>query len=324
MIQKLFNFNIPHRNLKYIFGIYLIIFIACLILLPLFHNRNVLNEMRNQIQNNTQLLKTAIVGILESEDYNQIKNFSQWAKGNKNLAYYFVLDDKNEVYMQYNPYNVWIDYQKKASAMDIMVEDSIMSYALPVVFLVKTAFYGGEIGGRKKFGYAVIGMDLGALDRETDKMRITLLLIFSFLFIAIVSILVVLNTNFLEKIHKTRTLINQFTEKKQFKEKIESHEDEEFNQLIHSVNELAGQMHSELQYTGQLNNAEKIVILCQKYHITEREKEILLLVIEGKNESQIGASLFISSSTVRRHMYNIYQKMDVNNRISLVKKILAE
>lgn len=280
--------------------------------------------MRNQIQNNTQLLKTAIVGILESEDYNQIKNFSQWAKGNKNLAYYFVLDEKNEVYLQYNPYNVRIDYQKNASAKDIVVEDSIMSHALPVVFVVKTAFYGAEIGEHKMFGHAVIGLDLEVLDRETGEMRIVILLTFTFLFIALVSILALLNTSFIKKIHKTRTLIHQFTEKKQFKEKIENHEDEEFNQLIHSVNELAGQMQSELQHTGQLNNAEKIVLLCEKYHITEREKEILLLVIEGKNETQIGASLFISSSTVRRHMFNIYQKMDVNSRISLVKKILAE
>ncbi|PKP19528.1 MAG: hypothetical protein CVU04_05790 [Bacteroidetes bacterium HGW-Bacteroidetes-20] len=78
------------------------------------------------------------------------------------------------------------------------------------------------------------------------------------------------------------------------------------------------------QNSGKIYNPEKIDLLCQKYQLTEREKEILLCVINGKKEIYISHSLFISPSTVRRHVFNIYQKMEVNNRMNLVKKILRE
>jgi DNA-binding CsgD family transcriptional regulator len=61
-----------------------------------------------------------------------------------------------------------------------------------------------------------------------------------------------------------------------------------------------------------------------KYNITQREQEIIHLVLGGKNNEKIAEILFISPSTVRNHIYRIYQKLNVKNRLQLARKILEE
>ncbi|MFC1564800.1 response regulator transcription factor [candidate division KSB1 bacterium] len=58
--------------------------------------------------------------------------------------------------------------------------------------------------------------------------------------------------------------------------------------------------------------------IIKKYKISKREHEIILLLLEGKNNSEIEEKLFISYSTVKNHIYNIYQKMGVTSRGQLV------
>lgn len=52
--------------------------------------------------------------------------------------------------------------------------------------------------------------------------------------------------------------------------------------------------------------------------ITGREKEILLLLMQGLANKDIGARLCISEPTVKSHVQNIYKKLGVNNRIQLI------
>jgi DNA-binding CsgD family transcriptional regulator len=61
--------------------------------------------------------------------------------------------------------------------------------------------------------------------------------------------------------------------------------------------------------------------LIEKYLITAREAEILLLILQGANNKDIARKLFISASTVRNHIYNIYQKLGVRNKIELINRI---
>ena len=48
--------------------------------------------------------------------------------------------------------------------------------------------------------------------------------------------------------------------------------------------------------------------------LTSREKEILALIAEGKSNKDIAAELFISVNTVKVHVSNIFQKIDVSSR----------
>jgi DNA-binding CsgD family transcriptional regulator len=56
----------------------------------------------------------------------------------------------------------------------------------------------------------------------------------------------------------------------------------------------------------------------QHYNISPREQEVLRLVLQGNSNQQIGDALFISLSTVKKHISNIYLKCDVKSRYELI------
>jgi len=53
--------------------------------------------------------------------------------------------------------------------------------------------------------------------------------------------------------------------------------------------------------------------------LSEREKEVLKGIAEGKSYSKIALDLFISKETVRTHIKNIYQKLAVNSKAAALK-----
>jgi len=48
--------------------------------------------------------------------------------------------------------------------------------------------------------------------------------------------------------------------------------------------------------------------------ITNREKEVLVHLAQGKTNKQISQSLMLSPSTVRNHISNIFSKLNISNR----------
>jgi DNA-binding NarL/FixJ family response regulator len=58
--------------------------------------------------------------------------------------------------------------------------------------------------------------------------------------------------------------------------------------------------------------------------LTPREKEILNLITEGMTTVLIAETLFISAQTVRNHIKNIYEKLQVHSRAQAVAKALKE
>ena len=51
------------------------------------------------------------------------------------------------------------------------------------------------------------------------------------------------------------------------------------------------------------------------HSLTHREEEVLSLVIEGETNEQIAQKLCVSHHTVRTHIYNIFKKIQVSNRL---------
>ena len=60
------------------------------------------------------------------------------------------------------------------------------------------------------------------------------------------------------------------------------------------------------------------------YHLTRREKEILRLVVDGKQNKEIAESMGKSVRTIETHRFNIMKKMDVNNAVDMINKSLRE
>lgn len=58
-----------------------------------------------------------------------------------------------------------------------------------------------------------------------------------------------------------------------------------------------------------------------RYGITEREREIILKVVQGKSNADIASELFISLATVKTHLHNIYKKIGVDSRYDLLARV---
>ncbi len=77
---------------------------------------------------------------------------------------------------------------------------------------------------------------------------------------------------------------------------------------------------------------EKVICLCEQYRsqrkdlrqtkntLTEREIEVIAFLAQGMTQKEISETLFVSVSTTKKHLENIYRKLDVNNKISAVQK----
>lgn len=57
--------------------------------------------------------------------------------------------------------------------------------------------------------------------------------------------------------------------------------------------------------------------------LTEREQEIVKLLLDGKSNKEIGFELSISEKTVKNHLYKIYPKAKVQSRVELIRSVLS-
>ena len=61
-----------------------------------------------------------------------------------------------------------------------------------------------------------------------------------------------------------------------------------------------------------------------KVNLSEREKEILLLIVQEKSTKKIAEQLFISSNTVETHRKNLMRKIGAKNMIGLAKYAIQQ
>jgi ATP/maltotriose-dependent transcriptional regulator MalT len=57
--------------------------------------------------------------------------------------------------------------------------------------------------------------------------------------------------------------------------------------------------------------------------LSPRELEVLGLVARGLSNAEIATELFISEGTVKRHLTNIYLKLEVRSRLHAINKAVA-
>ena len=60
----------------------------------------------------------------------------------------------------------------------------------------------------------------------------------------------------------------------------------------------------------------------QDFELTPREKEILYSLVDGLSYKKIAEKYFVSISTIRTHICNIYNKLHVNSKAQAVAKVL--
>jgi DNA-binding NarL/FixJ family response regulator len=73
----------------------------------------------------------------------------------------------------------------------------------------------------------------------------------------------------------------------------------------------------QLVQNNKITLSQKPVPVKEKtlFNLTEREQEILKLLVQGLLYKEIGNELQISTNTAKKHVMNIYSKLHVNNKI---------
>jgi len=99
---------------------------------------------------------------------------------------------------------------------------------------------------------------------------------------------------------------------------------DEFVPVIDMI--LRGNLVIASRAAGMLQNLirEKLVIRQEvsNFHLTEREVEILSLVIKGESNSEIGSDLCLSRFTVKNYVSQIIEKLKVKTRTEATAKAL--
>lgn len=105
---------------------------------------------------------------------------------------------------------------------------------------------------------------------------------------------------------------------------------DEFIRIIKHLNEgkttpspyLANTLINAFSASRKGEPSSKRILPGEEYGFSEREKEIVSLLLKGKSNKEISDALFISLDTVKTHMRKIFQKLGVANRTEAVVKLL--
>lgn len=81
---------------------------------------------------------------------------------------------------------------------------------------------------------------------------------------------------------------------------------------------------AESQDSSKDSLDQRLDYVAETHSLTEREREVLALAYEGLTNPEIAEKLFVSKYTIKRHMHNIFGKLDVSTRMELVHLINGE
>jgi DNA-binding CsgD family transcriptional regulator len=68
---------------------------------------------------------------------------------------------------------------------------------------------------------------------------------------------------------------------------------------------------------GEPPSTRTLAAFSARHGISGREEEIICLVLAGRTNAEVAESLSISQNTVKNHIYNVYRKAGVRNRVEL-------
>ena len=59
----------------------------------------------------------------------------------------------------------------------------------------------------------------------------------------------------------------------------------------------------------------------QSPQVTPREREVLQLVSKGLSYKEVSQKMGVSPETIKKHLKNIYRKLNVQNKIEALNKV---
>jgi len=89
----------------------------------------------------------------------------------------------------------------------------------------------------------------------------------------------------------------------------------ELQNYILRIDEL--QMAVDKKDNSSISTEEKL----KQFDLSDREAEVIKYIAHGYKNSEIAEKLFLSQNTIKTHIKNIYQKLDVRNRVEALKRV---
>ena len=74
--------------------------------------------------------------------------------------------------------------------------------------------------------------------------------------------------------------------------------------------------------SNEIINSKKIDDLCAEFNFNLQEKEIILLIIQGKSNKDIAWEQQTNLSKIKHKIYQIYKKCSINSRWELISLLL--
>jgi DNA-binding CsgD family transcriptional regulator len=62
----------------------------------------------------------------------------------------------------------------------------------------------------------------------------------------------------------------------------------------------------------------------EEHNLSDREKQVLQLLVDGYSYKMIAANMFIAIDTVRSHIKKIYEKLHVNSKSEAVARAFRD
>lgn len=82
------------------------------------------------------------------------------------------------------------------------------------------------------------------------------------------------------------------------------------NGIVIYFRDISGSLGAEGEWAGQT----ALLLMAREYRLTETERKVLELIVDGLSNINIAEQLMISPSTVRFHVTNVIRKLGVSNR----------
>nr|WP_294582649.1 helix-turn-helix transcriptional regulator [uncultured Anaerotignum sp.] len=83
-------------------------------------------------------------------------------------------------------------------------------------------------------------------------------------------------------------------------------------------NHLAYRINKEQEEASKNKDKVSVEEAVEQFGLTKKESDILDLLVKGYNNKEICDQMVISSNTVKKHILNIYRKLNIKNRVQLL------
>lgn len=76
------------------------------------------------------------------------------------------------------------------------------------------------------------------------------------------------------------------------------------------------------EFMKNLSQNNRINLISETFSLTDREKDVVILILDDKTNVEIAEQLFIAEVTVKKHITRILKKANAVNRAQLIKRIM--